>query len=124
MQLRRRFVSVSEIDGFGDLFMRLLMFLLSDGEYFFKSFVFSIFGQFLEKTFISLGELFSFEFIVDEYVGLVDLVESVRDYMFSQGVFDIKKNLFILIKEELLKFIFVDDNFEYVFKLVDIKKKM
>ena len=124
MQSRRRFASESETDGLGDSSMRSSMSSLSDGEHLPKSPVFSTPGQPLEKTSISSGESPSPEPTADEHAGPADSAEPARDYMFSQGVSDIKKNLLTSTKEEPLKPTIADDNLEYVPKLADIKKKM
>lgn len=118
MQSRRRFMSGSETDGFGDSSMRSSMSSLSDGEHP-KSPVSSTPGQPLQKTSVSSDEApASPEAKPDEPV------EPAGDFMFSQGVSDIKKNLMSSTQEAPLKPTIADDNLEYVPKLADIKKKM
>lgn len=124
MQSRRRFLSGSETNGFGDSSMRSSMSSLSDGEHPPKSPVFSTPGEPLKKTSVSSGESPSPEPRTDEHVEPAETSEPARDHMFSQGVSDIKKNLLTSTKEEPLKSTIADDNLEYVPKLADIKKKM
>jgi len=117
MQSRKRFMSGSDADGMGTSSMRSSMSSLSDGEHP-KSPVTSTPAQPEQKT------------SSDESPSSPEATRSMpissgEDYVFSQGVSDIKKNLITATSQDApLKPTIADDNLEYVPKLADLRKKL
>lgn len=119
MQSRRRFTSGSEAEaeGMGTSSMRSSMSSLSDGEHP-KSPVASTPAQ-PEQKMSDVGSDQS-----SPEATRTMPADSESDFMFSQGVSDIKKNLMTATEEAPLKPTIAEDNLEYVPKLADITKKL
>lgn len=118
MQSRKRFTSGSEMEGMGTSSMRSSMSSLSDGEHP-KSPVSSTPAQPEQKASVSSDET-----PLSPEAARSMPVDSGEDFVFSQGVSDIKKNLMTTSHEAPLKPTIADDNLEYVPKLADLRKKL